>query len=241
MESIAGSQGLKLKWIALAWLGLLFTTLAIATIGGIVRGDPARLVMSWGFSDFAIFAIGVYVVGVGLAVFILWRLLRRQGLDATTIGLRGGLSAPGVGLAFVAVLVGSALYLAAEAGLGFLGIGMYWVPKTTHLVLRNGLDVGVTLLFAVVLGPIFEEIFFRGYLVTLFLGRGRGILGAATLSGLVFASTHAFLGPGIMVFIFVWSFLPALLYWRTKSLYPAILFHVINNFLAYIVVPGVFS
>ena len=241
MEDLTGGRRLELKWIGLAWFGLLFTTLAIGVIGGVVQGDPAPLVMSWGFSDFAIFAIAVYVAGVALAVVILWRLLRRRDLDAATIGLRGRLTASGVGLALLAVLAGSALYLGAEAGLRLLGIGMYWVPKATHLVLRNGLDLTVTLVFAVILGPLFEEILFRGYLVTLFLGRGFGILGAAALSGLVFASTHAYLGPGIMLFIFFWSFLPALLYWKCKSLYPAILFHMLNNFLAYIVVPGVFS
>ncbi len=241
MEGMAVSRRLELKWIWLAWLALLFTSLVIGTLGGIVRGDPARLVMSWGFSDFAIFAIGVYVVGVALAVGILWRLLRQRGLDAATIGLQGRLSLSSVGLALLATLVGSALYLAAEAGLGLLGIGMYWVPKSTHLVLRNGLDLVVTLLFAVILGPLCEEILFRGYLVTLFRDRGFGILGAATLAGLAFTSTHVYLGPGIMVFIFFWSFLPALLYWRTRSLYPAILFHMLNNFLAYIVVPGLFS
>jgi membrane protease YdiL (CAAX protease family) len=232
---------LELKWIGLAWFGVAFTSVVIATIGAVARGNPVRLVKSWGLSDFSIFTIAVYVVGIALAVAILWRLLRRRGLDATAIGLRGRLTGSGAGLAILAVPVAWALYRAVEAGVGRLGVGMYWVPKATHLVLRSDLDLALTLVFAVVLGPILEEIVFRGYVMTLLLDRGRGVFLAAALSGLVFTSTHVFIGPGTMVFILFWSFLPALLYWRFKSLYPGILFHVLNNLVAYVVVPVVFS
>jgi membrane protease YdiL (CAAX protease family) len=232
---------LGLGWIGLAWIGMLFTALAIGLIGGIVRGDPAPVVMGWGISDFAVFAIAVYVVGVALAVGILWRLMKGRGIDRARIGLRGRLGGPAAVQALLAVVVGCALYALTEAVVTHLGIGMYWVAKTAPLVIHNALDLTLVVVFAVVLGPILEEVLFRGYLFTALRERGFGFFGAALLSGAVFASTHVYLGPGVMAFILVWSFLPAFLYWRHGSLHAAVLFHVLNNLIAYIVVPVVFS
>ncbi|MFH1743213.1 MAG: CPBP family intramembrane glutamic endopeptidase, partial [bacterium] len=60
---------------------------------------------------------------------------------------------------------------------------------------------------------------------------------ALLLSALIFTSVHIFYGPGVMAFIFLWAFIPAVLYQRTGRLHSAILFHVVNNFIAFVLVP----
>lgn len=85
----------------------------------------------------------------------------------------------------------------------------------------------------IVVGPVAEETFFRGFL---FQGlRGRfGLLGAAVLSSAFFAAAHGDVGvlaPAFMSgLVLTWVFV------RTRCLGPAILAHSLQNFIAFIAV-----
>jgi len=82
-----------------------------------------------------------------------------------------------------------------------------------------------------------EEIIFRGYVLTVFLQKGCKTFIALLLSAFVFASIHYAFGPGLMLYILFWTFIPSLLYLKFKSLYPAMLMHSLNNLLVYIILP----
>jgi len=224
-------------WLWLAWFGFAFCTLVIGTIGGIVRGDPARLVLSWGIvSDFTIFSIAVYVLGTGLAVLILRRLTARRGLGWASFGLRGGLSGSALLQVLMGVVIASVLYILIDWACAGLGVGMDWQPRRVRLHLATGADYSLVVVFAVLLGPLVEELVFRGYVLTMFLGRNSQAR-AVLWSALIFTSVHLAIGPGTLIYVAFWSLIPAFLYLRHKSLYPAILFHVLNNAIAYLVVP----
>jgi membrane protease YdiL (CAAX protease family) len=60
---------------------------------------------------------------------------------------------------------------------------------------------------------------------------------AFSIAGLVFASAHIFVGPGTILIIFLWSFIPAYLFLKCGNLYPAFCFHILNNCVAYVVFP----
>jgi membrane protease YdiL (CAAX protease family) len=85
------------------------------------------------------------------------------------------------------------------------------------------------LLGAVVVAPVVEEIFFRGFL---FAGlRGRyGWQKAAVISSALFALVH--LQPTAVLPIFLLGLIFALLYERSGSIWPAVLMHVSSNALA---------
>jgi membrane protease YdiL (CAAX protease family) len=83
-----------------------------------------------------------------------------------------------------------------------------------------------TLIAAVIVAPICEEVFFRGFVFT-GLCRGMPVGWAIVLSALLFATTHA--DPGSFVVLFVIGLALAFLRWRTHSIWPGIALHALNN------------
>jgi uncharacterized protein len=82
------------------------------------------------------------------------------------------------------------------------------------------------LLLAVLVAPICEEVLFRGFL---FMGftRAMPVVWAAVFSAFIFAAAHDDL-PSFPV-LFCIGLLLAFVRWRTRSLWPGILLHLLNN------------
>ena len=91
--------------------------------------------------------------------------------------------------------------------------------------------IGAGVLF-VIIAPIAEEFFFRGFLYGALRSRLRVPL-AALVGGLVFGSLHVFTGLAAVPLLVAMGVILCLLYERTQSLYPCIAFHALNNSLAY--------
>lgn len=81
-------------------------------------------------------------------------------------------------------------------------------------------------IFVAVLGPVMEEIFFRGFLYTA-IKREMDTKGAILISGLLFSCLHAHLA-GFLPILILGIFL-AYLYEKTGSLVPSITVHVSHN------------
>lgn len=229
---------LKLSWLYLAWLSLIFTTVVIGAIGVAVQGDPEPVVLNWGIGGFAIFAISLHAIGMVAAVGLLYLLLRRNGLNWRAVGLKGSLSLLAIGYVALAVLVAFFLYPVLEGVLGAVGLSMHWrTPRASPIHLTSAFDIVLTLLAAVLIAPVTEEIIFRGYILTAFVERKCNSILAVLLSAMIFASIHIYFGPGMLVYIFLWSWIPAFLYLKFDTLYPAVLFHLLNNAIAYVILP----
>lgn len=85
---------------------------------------------------------------------------------------------------------------------------------------------------AVVLAPLFEEIFFRGLLFPSLRHRF-GLGAAAVLSSFLFAVLHPYSLPGLAA-IFLGALASCYAYEKTRSLWPSILAHAANNLMAYL-------
>ena len=83
-----------------------------------------------------------------------------------------------------------------------------------------------TLIASVLVAPICEETFFRSFIFSGFLNR-MPILVAIFLSSLLFAIAHADLGSFAVLFFIGLAL--ALVRWRTRSIWPGILLHLLNN------------
>lgn len=103
-----------------------------------------------------------------------------------------------------------------------------------HLPIFGVTPLGTLLavLVMVILAPIVEEIFFRGYILNL-LAHRLGNLGGNLVTAIIFAGFH--LEPQSFLGLFVLGIVINELFLRTKSLYASILFHMINNAIAMIV------
>jgi membrane protease YdiL (CAAX protease family) len=87
-------------------------------------------------------------------------------------------------------------------------------------------------------GPLCEEILFRGFAIPRLISVGLPALVAGAISLLAFAAIHlvAF-GPGAAIFILFWASIPTALYlWRGNIAAPLTM-HVLNNALAFFVLP----
>jgi membrane protease YdiL (CAAX protease family) len=92
--------------------------------------------------------------------------------------------------------------------------------------------VFVTILVCVI-APLAEEFFFRGYFFSA-VRNWRGLWPAAIITGLVFGGIHAGSAPvGFLVPLAFFGFLLCLIYAVTRSLYPCIALHCINNSIAF--------
>jgi membrane protease YdiL (CAAX protease family) len=91
-----------------------------------------------------------------------------------------------------------------------------YAPLTTY----------ATLLASVLVAPFCEEIFFRGFVFTGLL-RGMPLVWAIIFSALIFAVAHA--DPGSFAVLFVIGLALAFIRWRTRSIWPGMILHFLNN------------
>jgi membrane protease YdiL (CAAX protease family) len=83
-----------------------------------------------------------------------------------------------------------------------------------------------TLLVAVFIAPFCEEVFFRGFVLPGLRHRMSAAL-AIILSALLFAIAHV--DPGSFAVLLVIGLLLGFVRWRTASIWPGILLHMLNN------------
>ncbi len=91
----------------------------------------------------------------------------------------------------------------------------------------------VTLTAAVFVAPICEEIFFRGFVFGGFLN-GMSIASVIFLDGLIFGLAHTDLASFAVLFVF--GMLLTFIRWRTLSIWPGILLHMLNNGLSAVLI-----
>jgi membrane protease YdiL (CAAX protease family) len=91
---------------------------------------------------------------------------------------------------------------------------------------RAPLTTYATLLVAVFIAPFCEEIFFRGFVFP-GLRNGMAVGWAIVFSALLFGVAHA--DPGSFVVLFIIGIALAFLRWRTKSIWPGMILHMLNN------------
>jgi membrane protease YdiL (CAAX protease family) len=115
--------------------------------------------------------------------------------------------------------------------------------QALHLPLKTNADqlleqakyepytVIATLLVAVLVAPICEEIFFRGFVFP-GLARGMPLWGAIVASAVLFGVAHADLGS--LVVLYIIGVVLAVVRWRTHSLWPGVVVHTLNNTIAFV-------
>lgn len=92
--------------------------------------------------------------------------------------------------------------------------------------------VALIAVFAVVIAPIVEETFFRGYVFTA-LRTSIPTGWAAVITGVIFGAVHGFGSPiGFLPPLAVLGVVLCLVYWKTGSLLPCIALHLTNNAIA---------
>ena len=88
----------------------------------------------------------------------------------------------------------------------------------------------------VILGPLFEEVFFRGFLFVGFRQSRIGVAGTIGLTALIWALLHVQYGVYEIATIFVLGIVLGIMRFKTGSLWSPLLMHTVVNFIATLVV-----
>jgi membrane protease YdiL (CAAX protease family) len=118
-----------------------------------------------------------------------------------------------------------AVAVQAAAGEVRQQVPVEWMEKAIGA--REWADALVLAGGAVIVAPLWEELFFRGYLQRWLAHRSGSVRGARAIAALVFALIH---GPSVGLPIFVVGWILGWIYDRTGNLLDAVLFHALFNF-----------
>lgn len=100
-----------------------------------------------------------------------------------------------------------------------------WLSDTFNILQSGWLGI----ICVAVLGPILEELLFRGAITKVLLKKYKPVT-AIVISGLIFGIFH--MNPAQIVGATLIGFILGWMYYRTRSLLPCILIHILNNSLS---------
>jgi len=220
MSSNRSLQNKLFFWIPFVFFPIIFTNFLF--LRQIIKPFPEL--------NFIIIAISVYT----LTLIILYFVLRKYKYGFKDIGLRD-FKLRDIGWAILFFFIAILIWPWVSIMLKKLGIPEWEVKYSLSLF-----DILISFFANVLIIPMAEEIIFRGFLITA-LKEKMNIWIACTIS-IIFFALHHFcpFGIGAFIHILFWAPFPTLLFVRRKSLYAAIVMHIINNLFAYIILPWIF-
>lgn len=197
------------------WIGLaLFLVWLLVSIGfGLVRE-----IFAWKFD------LGLFLVLWELVLIIpaWWLTIRKYKLSWDSLGIRK------FDLATIAIGCGLMVFSFVFNFLYNLSLMLKGVQSgiDTSAIFGSGTSPVLIFLAGIVIAPLVEEIFFRGFVYT-GLREKYGWVAAALISAALFAVVH--LQPLTMLPIFLMGLIFAYLYERTESIWPAVIMHFSTN------------
>jgi membrane protease YdiL (CAAX protease family) len=221
------------------WLAFIVATQLGAPAGGATRPLTRGQDVTQGISALFVTAL---LEGVFLIAPLYYALGRRSAVGSRAEGLRGLGFRPAPLSASLGLVVGGIAAVFMVSYLYGVIVERFHLPLRTNVealqaqVHAEPVTVLCTLAGAVIIAPICEEVFFRGYLFAGLL-RGMEVWPAALISALLFVAAHGDLGSAVPLLAL--GLLLAALRWRTGSIWPSIALHVGNNALASIYVTAV--
>ncbi len=234
----------KLVWGGWATFGfgilIIFVTAVIQVVIGVIIGIVAVTSQQIGFSDIgsmldlmdeyagAIVAIATIINGIIGTALILLLIKVKKGL-----GIREYLG-------FSRFSSRSLIY-SVMAVIGFIGLS-YLVQILTgysEASSGDGFDIYNTAVWPVaiwiavcVVAPFYEEIWIRGFMYKGFINSGLGIVGTFVVTSMFWAVQHIQYQLFGIAIIFAFGILLAYVRFRSKSIWPPVVMHAVNNIVA---------
>ena len=206
-------------------------TIRVLKIFGI---NFSALVSSLNLSSSWTLALVFYDTFQLIVVIFLLYSLRKEKVNFKEIGFRK-VKLRYYLLALVPLLIVQFIWDGSEFIVNQFGMEMLWWERGNVAPIKTLSDFLILLIFPVFFCSPLEEILYRGYLLTATLQRMD--VKKHLLSILDICTYSLCIWPGLMLFIFFWNFIPCWLYFKSKSIYPVILFHSANNLIAYVLLP----
>jgi membrane protease YdiL (CAAX protease family) len=221
---VARDPSLAPRWTAVVWpLPAQLVALGVLELAVLGTGQEPEEGETFYSIGTALAIIGSYLV---LAAST-WVAASASGPPRLVLGLVPTPFRRAVGLVVVAWIVAIAASLALEPIFhGAESQGLQ--PNAFPGGVTASIGLALTIFGICLLGPLAEELYFRGLVYGAL--RPRGAVWATIGSALIFSAAH--LTPRAIPVLFILGVALALLYEKTGSIWPAVAFHVLNNSLA---------
>lgn len=232
------------NWVEATLLGLLAligADVAVSVLLGVVGGLSENLPFADGSisqlieSQSVSFNFFIYAISrlLGLGIIILF--IRRRNITIKQFGFKKF----SLFKAIKYILAASGLMLALTI-LVFLILGqlapnidLEQEQQIVFTAASGRLEIIMAFIALVIIAPIVEEAIFRGLMLPVFVRRFGLIVGSILVS-VAFGAVHWQLNVSIVTFIM--GLLLAWIYYKTRSLWPAIMFHSLKNLVAFILI-----
>ena len=206
-----------------------FAIVACGSLGsllflGLLLGSLERQV--GGVTTAVLFLLQVFMVAAVWLLAVKWRGASLASLGLGTANLRWHVILGWAALALTVSILAGIAYQAIVSGLGIESLEPSPVPER---LLGEGIVRMFTVGILVAVGPLAEEVFFRGFLLPAFV-QGIGILPGLIFSSAIFAVAHGDLT--VILPTFASGAILSWLYLRTRSIWPGFLAHAGQNSLA---------
>ena len=238
-EKAVNRTELNIKWNAIdAIISVVFLAAALIAVyfgsASIFTALSNRELLSENISNIS------FIILYGIQVLLMMGTVWFFALYRRKAGLRDlGLRYYSIGktlwytfISLIAIFIISFVYVYVMNSV--LGIE---APASKIEVLVRNRSISNTVLLVVVafIGPVTEEVFFRGFLYSAFK-KSWGVLPALFISSILFSVVHLQVYSFLPLFIIGW--LLAYLFEKTRSLFPAIFLHAVYNLILILILLG---
>ncbi len=206
-----------------------FAIVACGSLGsllflGLILGSLER--QAGGVTTAVLFLLHVLMVAAVWLLAVRWRGASLASLGLGTANLRWPVIVGWAALALTVSILAGIAYQGIVSGLGIESLEPSPIPER---LLGEGIVRTLTVGILVVVGPLAEEVFFRGFLLPAFV-QGIGMLPGLIVSSAIFALAHGDLT--VILPTFASGAILSWLYLRTRSIWPGFLAHAGQNSLA---------
>ncbi len=209
---------------------LIYFVLALLIHHGIL---PNAL-NDWFFGTKPISEVLAFAITLIVEISLLQYVLRKYHLHWKDLGLKRFKFWKAVGLIVGFYVLFSAIITAAFFVLQSLlpQLDLSAQQQTGFETAHGKLEITAGFIVIVVLAPILEELFFRGFLFPAFIKKC-GPIWAALISSAIFGLLH--FQTNVSIYTFTLGLFLCYLYYKLKSVIPGIALHMLNNFIAFAV------
>lgn len=217
--------------------GVIILPLAVYFVLAVVIkfGHLPSSVHGFFFGDQPINAIVDYAITVTVELALLRWILHKYQLGWRALGLakfhfwRATWLIIGFYFLFSVLIVG--LFALLQALVPQINIDQAQATGFEHA--HGSIELAAGFIVIVLIAPILEEMFFRGFLFPALTKRFQ-LIGGAIASSAIFGLLH--FQANISIYTFVLGLFLCFLYYKLKSVIPGMVLHMLNNLIAYLII-----
>jgi len=214
----------KVSYFTLFFLLILWPLMSVAFVG-----DPSQTLRMLSVSP--IFMIYLPTMVIQWLVFLLvWVAVTREGTGLAGLGFKR-IRVIDFAWAVAFLIVSNLLLTLLSVFLAFVNLE---IPIELELILPKTMAERIIWVFLSLTAGVCEEAAFRGYLLTRIriFSKAKNWIMPVFVASLAFGSGHAYQGAGGFILITVYGAMFAILFIKTKSLWPCVIAHFLQDAMA---------